>query len=44
LATAVENAKGQASVEIEQARVANKNEIEVLKAKVDQAQLVVRDG
>ena len=44
LATAAENAKGQVSVEIEQARLADKNEIEVLKAKLEQAQLVVRDG
>jgi hypothetical protein len=44
LATAAENAKGQASVEIEQARLADKNEIEVLRAKLEQAQLVVRDG
>jgi hypothetical protein len=32
LASAMENAKGQASVEIEQARLADKNEIEVLKS------------
>jgi hypothetical protein len=44
LATAAENAKGQASTKIEQARLADKNEIEVLKAKLEQAQLVVRDG
>jgi tellurite resistance protein len=44
LASATENAKGQASVEIEQARLADKNEIEVLKTKLEQAQLVVRDG
>jgi hypothetical protein len=44
LATATENAKGQASVEIEQARLAEKNEIEMLRAKLEQAQLVVRDG
>jgi hypothetical protein len=44
LASAMENAKGQASVEIEQARLADKNEIEVLKTKLEQSQLVVRDG
>jgi hypothetical protein len=44
LASATENAKGQASVEIEQARLADKNEIEVLKTKLEQAQLVVWDG
>ena len=44
LATTAVNAKGQASVEIEQARLADKNEIEVLRAKLEQAQLVVRDG
>jgi hypothetical protein len=44
LATATENAKGQASVEIEQARLADQNEIKVLKAKLEQAQLVVQDG
>jgi hypothetical protein len=44
LASAIENAKGQVSVEIELARLANKNEIEVLKTKLEQAQLVVRDG
>jgi hypothetical protein len=37
LATAAENAKGQASMEIEQARVADKNEIEMLKTKLEQA-------
>jgi hypothetical protein len=31
-------------MELEQARVADKNEIEMLKAKLEQAQLVVRDG
>jgi hypothetical protein len=41
LATATKNTKGQASVEIEQARLADKNEIEVLRAKIKQAQLVV---
>jgi tellurite resistance protein len=44
LASATENAKGQVSVEVEQARLADKNEIEVLKAKLEQAQLAVRDG
>jgi hypothetical protein len=44
LASTAENAKGQVSVEIEQARLADKNEIEVLKTKLEQAQLVVRDG
>jgi molybdate-binding protein len=44
LATAMENAKGQASVEIEQARLADKSEIEVLKTKLEQVQLVVREG
>jgi hypothetical protein len=44
LSTAMENVKGQASVEIEQARLADKNEIEVLRTKLEQAQLVVRDG
>jgi hypothetical protein len=44
LATATENAKGQASMEMEQARLADKNEMEVLRVKLEQAQLVVRDG
>jgi hypothetical protein len=44
LATTIENAKDQASVGIEQARLADKNEIEMLKTKLEQAQLVVRDG
>jgi tellurite resistance protein len=44
LATTTETAKDQASMEIEQARLANKNEIELLKKKLEQAQLVVRDG
>jgi hypothetical protein len=44
LATATENAKDQTSVGIEQARLADKNEIEMLKTKLEQAQLVVRDG
>ena len=37
LATAEENAKGQASMEIEKARVAEKNEIEMLKTKLEQS-------
>ena len=44
LATEVEAAKDQESVGIEQARLADKNEIELLKTKLEQAQLVVRDG
>ena len=41
LATTTENAKDQASVGIEQARLADKNEIEVLRTKLEQTQLVV---
>ena len=44
LTTGIETAKDQASVGIEQARLADKNEIEILKTKLEQAQLVVRDG
>jgi hypothetical protein len=44
LATAAEAAKDQASVGIEKARLADKSEIELLKTKLEQAQLVVRDG
>ena len=44
LATATENAKDQTSVGIEQARLADKNEIEVLRTKLKQAHLVVQDG
>jgi hypothetical protein len=44
LATTTETAKDQASVGIEQARLADKNEIELLKTKLEQAQLVVWDG
>jgi hypothetical protein len=44
LAGATEIAKDQVSVRIEQARLANKNEIEMLKTKLEQAQLVVWDG
>jgi hypothetical protein len=41
VASATENAKGQVSREIELARLADKNEIEVLKAKLEQAHLVI---
>jgi hypothetical protein len=44
LALAMENSKGQVSMEIELAQLADKNEIEVLKTKLEQAHLVVRDG
>jgi hypothetical protein len=44
LATTIEIAKDQASVGIKQARLADKNKIEMLKTKLEQAQLVVRDG
>jgi hypothetical protein len=44
LATATETAKDQASIGIEQARLVDKNEIEMLKTKLKQAQLVVWDG
>jgi hypothetical protein len=44
LATTTETAKDQASIGMEQARLADKNEIEMLKTKLEQAQLVVRDG
>ena len=44
LATAIEIVKDQASVGIEQARLADKNEIELLKTKLEKAQLVVQDG
>jgi hypothetical protein len=44
VASATENAKGQVSGEIELARLADKNEIEALKTKLEQAHLVVRDG
>jgi hypothetical protein len=40
----METAKDQASVGIEQESLADKNEIEMLKTKLEQAQLVVRDG
>ena len=42
--SAAESAKGQVSGEIELARLADKKEIEVLKAKLEQAHLVIRDG
>jgi tellurite resistance protein len=44
VASATENAKGQVSRGIELARLADKNEIEVLKDKLEQAHLVIRDG
>jgi hypothetical protein len=44
LATTTETTKDQASVGIEQVRLADNNEIEMLKTKLEQAQLVVRDG
>jgi hypothetical protein len=44
LASATENTKGQLNMEIELARLANKNEIEALKTKLEQAHLVIRDG
>jgi hypothetical protein len=44
VASATENAKGQVSGEIELARLADKNEIEALKTKLEQAHLAVRDG
>jgi trehalose utilization protein len=44
LAIAIETVKDQASVGIDQARLADKNEIELLKTKLTQAQLVVWDG
>jgi hypothetical protein len=44
VASATENAKGQVSEEIELARLADKKEIEVLKAKLEQAHSVIRDG
>jgi hypothetical protein len=40
----VEAAKDQASVGIEQARLADKSEIELLKSKLKQAELVVQNG
>ena len=44
VASAAENAKSQASGEIELARLDDKKEIEVLKTKLEQAHLVIRDG
>jgi hypothetical protein len=44
LATTTETAKDQASVGIEKARLADENEIEMLKTNLEQAQLVVQDG
>jgi flagellar biosynthesis chaperone FliJ len=44
VASATENTKGQVSGEIELDRLADRNEIEVLKAKLEQAHLVIRDG
>jgi hypothetical protein len=44
LATAAKVAKDQVNVGIEQARLADKSEIELLKTKLEQAQLVVRNG
>jgi hypothetical protein len=44
LATSTETTKDQESVGIEQTRLADKNEIELLKTKLKQTQLVVRDG
>jgi hypothetical protein len=42
IATTVEDAKDQASAGIEQARMANKREIELLKDKLEQAELVAQ--
>jgi len=44
LATTTETSKDQVSVGIEKARLDDKGEIELLKTKLKQAQLVVRDG
>ena len=44
LATTTEAAKDQASVGIEQARLADKSEIELLKTKLEETLLVVRNG
>jgi hypothetical protein len=44
LATTTETAKDHASVGIEKARLDDKNEIELLKTKLEQVQLVVWDG
>jgi hypothetical protein len=44
VASATKSAKGQVSGEIELARLADKKEIEVLKAKLEQAHSVIQDG
>jgi hypothetical protein len=44
LATVTETTKDQASVGIEQARLVDKSEIEMLKTKLKQAQLVIQNG
>jgi hypothetical protein len=44
VSSAVENAKSQASGEIELARLADKKEIDVLKTKLEQANSVIQDG
>jgi uncharacterized protein YacL (UPF0231 family) len=44
LAKEMETTKDQMSIGMEQARLADKNEIEILKTKLEQAQLVIRDG
>jgi hypothetical protein len=44
VASAIENDKGQVRGEIELARLADKNEIEVLRTKLEQAHLVVQDS
>jgi hypothetical protein len=44
VASATESTRGQVSGEIELARLADKKEIEVLKAKLEQAHSVIRDG
>jgi uncharacterized protein YigA (DUF484 family) len=41
LAKATENAKGQANIKMEQARLADKNEIEMLKVKLEKAHSVI---
>jgi predicted nucleic acid-binding Zn-ribbon protein len=44
VASAVEDAKSQASGAVELAQLADKKEIEVLKTKLEQADSVIRDG
>ena len=44
VASATESVKGQVSGEIELARLADKKEIEVLKAKLEQAHSMIQDG